>query len=104
MVLTGCGIISVFECIPKMNLGKELTSLSLLCLKSRTFSSFRLASVHGRLVKAFSLNARVCKLIRHPTSGGRVVNLFPYRYNSDRCVKSFTDGGSRVIYKNIINI
>lgn len=56
-----------------------LTSLSLLCLKSRTLSSFKLIRVLGRLVKEFSLNASVCKFTKHPISEGNEDNLFPYK-------------------------
>ncbi|KFM76462.1 hypothetical protein X975_07750, partial [Stegodyphus mimosarum] len=54
-------------------------SFSLLCLRSRTFNSFKLTKVSGRLVNEFSLKARVFKLTKPPISGGRVVNLLPYK-------------------------
>ncbi|KAE9524792.1 hypothetical protein AGLY_014842 [Aphis glycines] len=74
----------------------SLTVLSLLCLRSKTLRLVRLANESGRQVREFSLSAKVCKLVRHPISDGKVINLLPYKYNSVNCVASLMVIGTLV--------
>ncbi len=58
--------------IIKINVKKKYR----LCLMSRTCKFFRLDIVSGNDVMTFSESANVVKLVRQPTSGGKVANLF----------------------------
>ncbi len=59
-----------------------LTSLNLLCRKSRTFNCTRRSIVSGNVVNEFSLKANTFKLTKLPISSGNCCIRLLYKYNS----------------------
>jgi hypothetical protein len=53
-----------------------ISSLILLCRRSKVSNFLRADKVSGKLAKLFSLRPKMRKLTKWPTSGGKVVNLF----------------------------